>query len=130
MPSTKPFSEIHGELSDERRLRMEALRQATVAEIETYERPIRQGLAWPIPPYRAVLIETTEEVEIAAGVSTRVWEVSVPAVPMALTQGRNVTEAVAMARDAVCELLDTDDWGFELVVETYPASPHDARLDA
>ena len=63
--------------------------------------------------------DLSEEVEIEPGVRT-----------LALTQGRNRTEAVAMARDVVCELLDTGDWGFELVVETYPASPHDTRLDA
>ena len=113
----------------ERRRRIDALREATQAEIETYERPIRQGTAWPIPPYHAVLIETTDEVEIEPGVRTRVWAVTVPEVPGALTQGRNMTEAVAMARDAVCGVLDTDDWGFELIVKTYPATPHDTCLD-
>ncbi len=45
--------------------------------------------------------DLSEEVEIEPGVRT-----------LALTQGRNRTEAVAMARDVVCELLDTGDWGF------------------
>ena len=98
-------------------------------DTKEYERPIRSGTAWPIPPYRAVLIESEGAVDVEPGVDTRVWNVSVPAVPGAVTHGPDVTEATQMAREAICGVLDTEDWGFQLEIETYPAQPHDPGLD-
>lgn len=97
MPSVQPFARLRGPITPERQARLDELRAATRAEIEDYERPIREGIAWPIPPYRAVLTESDETVEIETGIDTRVWSVSVPAVPGAVTHGPDITAATTMA---------------------------------
>ena len=128
-------------MTPERRERIDALRDAASAKIEDHESQIRNGTALPIPSYRVLVIEN-EKTPTAVG-ST--WIVSIPAVPCDPFEARSVFEAVRVAREKICGVLDSPDWfrklaawyltveekicgvldspdwGFELDVEQYPA---------
>jgi len=102
-------------MTRQRREHLDALRQATLAEIEESERPIREGTAWPLPPYRIVLVAN----EGATPQSGSAWSASTPAVPCEPFEAPTIEDAERIGREKTCSVLRRADWGFQLDVETY-----------
>ena len=69
MSSTTPFERIRGEVSPERRRRIDALKQSL--EVEHAEVP--EGFAQPSPPLRLAAIEVTDDGDSLGVDETRSW---------------------------------------------------------